>query len=91
MKNQKLIHDRTHAMAFDLLVTVKNCLREEEWQDAFEEFYAITAAGLKRYDRQAARMRRFGGSVSLTNRADEGQAAGDGQPEGWFAEPAERP
>lgn len=90
MKNQKLIHDRAHAMAFDLLVTVRNCLREEEWQDAFEEFYAITAAGLKRYDRQAARMRRFGGPAGWADLKAERPTAGDSQPECRPAEPAER-
>lgn len=75
--NQNLIHDRAHAMAFDLLATVRNCLREEEWQDAFEEFYAITKAGLKQYDRQASRMRKLGGS---TNRFDRegGEPTADG-------------
>jgi hypothetical protein len=67
--NQKLIHDRAHAMAADLLATVRGCLREEEWRDAFEEFYAIAAAGLKRYDRQSSRLRRLGGRPDARNPA----------------------
>jgi hypothetical protein len=85
MKNQKLIHDRAEAMAFDLLATISNCLREEEWQDAFAEFYAITAAGLKRYDRQAARMRRFGGAVGLAQHPADQPAASNGRPVDWPA------
>lgn len=77
MKSQKLIHDRAHAMAFDLLATVRNCLREEEWQDAFEEFCAIAKAGLKRYDRQASRMRRLGGAAGRIDR-EGGVPAADG-------------
>ena len=54
--NHRVIHDSAFQMARELLGTVKDCLREEEHRDAFEEFYTICKNGLESYEVQADRM-----------------------------------
>jgi hypothetical protein len=44
-------------MAYTLLDRVKPCLREEEWKDAWTEYYTICKAGLEAFELQQARMR----------------------------------
>jgi hypothetical protein len=54
--NQRLCHDAAMAIATALLDTVRNCLREEEWLDARNEFYRIVLAGIEAMCIQDARM-----------------------------------
>ena len=54
--NHRLIHDWAFQMAREILGTVKDCLREEEHRDAFQEFYMICQRGLESYETQADRM-----------------------------------
>jgi hypothetical protein len=56
--NQRLQHDAATAMAKALLDLVVPCLREEEHQDAFEEFYAVCKAGIEAFCIQQDRMQR---------------------------------
>jgi hypothetical protein len=54
----RLQHDAAEAMAHALLDLVKPCLREEEFRDAFDEFYAVCRARIEAYELQIDRMRR---------------------------------
>jgi hypothetical protein len=50
-------HDVARAAAAALLEQVKNCLREEEYADAFEVFYEIVSAALEAYRAQLTEVR----------------------------------
>ena len=56
MANQRLIHDAAMAMTHTLVDLVAPCLREEERQDAFNEFYVVCQAGLEAFCIQQERM-----------------------------------
>jgi hypothetical protein len=50
MTNRRLQHDTAFALASALLDIVRNCIREEEWRDAFEAFYEACRAGIEAHD-----------------------------------------
>jgi hypothetical protein len=56
MKNQRLIHDVSRAMAFSMLTIVKPCLREEEQLEALNEFYVACRAGIESFCLQQERI-----------------------------------
>lgn len=53
--NSRVLHDTAHSTALKLLEIVKPCIREEEWRDAYAEFYAAVREGLVAYEEQAHR------------------------------------
>jgi hypothetical protein len=50
MTNRRLQHDTAFALATALLDSVRNCIREEEWRDAFAAFYEACRAGIEAHD-----------------------------------------
>ena len=56
--NSRLLHDCAFVMARHLMELLGSCLREEERQDAFSEFYQVCKAGLEAYEAQQDRLRR---------------------------------
>jgi hypothetical protein len=48
--NRRLQHDTAFALATVLLDIVRNCIREEEWRDAFAAFYEACRAGIEAHD-----------------------------------------
>jgi hypothetical protein len=54
--NQRLINEKSFAMARALLGIVQNCIRPEEHRDAFECFYETCKAGIEAYEIQRQRM-----------------------------------
>jgi hypothetical protein len=55
--NARLIHDAAFAMAQALVDLLGTCLRDEERQDAREEFYRVCKAGLEAFCIHQDRMR----------------------------------
>jgi hypothetical protein len=51
--NALLINELAFAMAHELLTIVKNCLRPDEYRDAFDCFFEECKAGLEAYESQA--------------------------------------
>ena len=60
---RRLQHDTAFALATVLLDIVRNCIREEEWRDAFAAFYEACRAGIEahvvRRERIETRLRPF--------------------------------
>lgn len=56
--NQQIIHDLSRAAAFKLLHAVAGCLREEEHQVAFTEFYLVVKDALDSYAQEYDRLLR---------------------------------
>ncbi len=54
----RLAHDCAHKYALRLLGLVANCLREEEYRDAFEEFYALVRECVEEYEEKRVREER---------------------------------
>ena len=52
---QRLQHDTAFALATALLEIIENCLRPEERQDAFDEFYEACKAAIECYERMNMR------------------------------------
>jgi hypothetical protein len=45
-RRQKVLDETARRLARECRALVQGCLREEEWQDADREFFAVIAAGL---------------------------------------------
>ena len=56
--NQRLIHDTVFAMAQALVDRLGACTREDERQDAKDEFYCVCKAGLEAFCLHQDRLRR---------------------------------
>jgi hypothetical protein len=56
MANSRLQHDAAFALATTLLEMTQNCIRAEEFHDAFEAFYEASLAAIQAYDIQVNRM-----------------------------------
>jgi hypothetical protein len=54
--NARLVNDTAIAMAKHLLEIVENCIRPEDRQDAFGEFFNVCVAGIRTYEQLADRM-----------------------------------
>jgi hypothetical protein len=54
--NRRLQHDTAFALATALLDLERNCIREEERQDAFAAFYEACRAGIEAHDLRRQRI-----------------------------------
>ncbi len=60
MSSARIAHDAAWVISMKLVEIIAPCLREEERQDAFREFYAVVKAGteaaLIHYAREVSRL-----------------------------------